>query len=245
MEKQYASKYHRLEESHWWFLGRRDIIYQLIKKQRRDAEILDIGCSGCALLGFLKKQGFTRLQGIDINEDAIDLCRQKGIPNVHIAHAERTEFTDQQFDALIASDILEHVKDENKALSEWHRILKKDGTLIIFVPAFQFLWSHHDEVNLHYRRYVQPGLIESLKKNGFRIERSSYWNFILCLPVSLVRLLQKYLFGNKKRSGDQLRETNFFINRLLEYLLKSENKLLSTGINFVLGMSVFAIARKE
>jgi len=245
MEIRYASKYHRLEESHWWFLGRRDIIYRLMKDHRRDAEILDIGCSGCALLGFLRKRGFTRLQGIDISEDAIDICKQKGISSVHIAHAEKTEFTDQRFDILIASDILEHVKEEDKALSEWHRILKKNGTLIIFVPAFQFLWSRHDEVNLHYRRYVQSVLIEILQKNGFRIERSSYWNFILCLPVSLLRLVRKYLVGNRERSGDHLHETSPLINKLLEYLLKFENRALSTGMNFALGMSVFAIARKE
>jgi SAM-dependent methyltransferase len=244
MDKQYALKYHGLEESHWWFLGRRDIIYRLIKEHRKDAEILDIGCSGCALLFFLRGKGFKKLQGIDINEDAIDLCRQKGISNVQIANAEKTGFADQRFNILIASDILEHVKDENKALSEWHRVLKKDGILIIFVPAFQFLWSPHDEVNLHYRRYVQSGLIEILQKNGFAVERSSYWNSILYLPVSLLILFRKYLVGDTGRSGDNLRKTSPFVNKLLECLLKVENIALSVGMNFAFGMSVFAIARR-
>ena len=244
MDKQYASKYHRLEESHWWFLGRRDIIYRLMKDQRKDARILDIGCSGCALLFFLRARGFTGLQGIDINKDAIDLCRQKGISNVQLASAEKTEFADQQFDILIASDILEHIEDEDKALSEWHRILKKGGVLIIFVPAFQFLWSPHDDINLHHRRYAQKGLIKILQKNGFRIERSSYWNSILYLPVSLLILLRKYLVADKGRSRDHLRETGALMNKLLEDLLKVENIALSVGMNFAFGMSVFAIARR-
>jgi len=244
MERSYAAKYHQLEENHWWFLGRRDIIYRLLKHQQKDSVILDIGCSGCALLSFLHKHGFTRLHGIDINEDAIDICRQRGIKNVHVAHGEKTDFRDQQFDIVIASDILEHIQNESSALSEWHRILKTDGTLIVFVPAFQFLWNQHDEVNFHQRRFTRSDLIEILQENGFSIKRSSYWNFILFMPVSIFILLQKILSGNRKRSGDRLRKTAPLINRLLAYLLKLENRILSTGINFAFGISVFSVARK-
>ena len=174
MEESYASQYHELEEKYWLFRGRRDIIYKLIKDYKRDTEILDIGCSIGVLIGSLKGRGFKRLRGIDIDEKAIEICRQKGIIDIRVADAEKTGFKDQQFDIVIASDVLEHIKDEDKALLEWHRILKSGGKLIAFVPAFKFLWSKHDEVNLHYRRYSKSSLIEVLKKNGFSIERSSY-----------------------------------------------------------------------
>lgn len=242
MEESYASKYHKLEERHWWFLGRRDIIFKLIKNYPEDTDILEVGCSGGALIGFLKGQGFRRLQGIDIDERAIEICRQKGIADVHVGNAESTWFKDQQFDMIIASDILEHIKDEDKALREWNRILKKDGELLIFVPAFQFLWSRHDEVNHHYRRYSKSGLIGTLERNGFKVKRVSYWNFSLFLPVALVRLSQRFL-PSRRGSGDQLHEVNRFVNKTLESILRFENMFL-TGMSFPFGVSLFAIAGK-
>lgn len=245
MEDSYSLRYHRLEETHWWFLGRRDIIYKLIKNYHGDTGILDVGCSGGVLIGLLKEQGFKRLQGIDIDEKAIDICRQKGITDVHVADAEKTGFRDQQFDIIIASDVLEHIRDEYKAISEWYRILKPHGTLLIFVPAFKFLWSKHDEANHHYRRYSKLQLVKTLVENGFKVERSSYWNFSLFFPVSLVRLFQRIFFRDSNRSGDQLYGVTPFINKILEYILRLENKLLSGGRNLPLGISVFAIARKR
>lgn len=244
MERTYALKYHRLEGNHWWFLGRRDIIYKLIMDYHKDAEILDIGCSGGALIGFLKAKGFKRLRGIDIDVRAIDICRQKGITDVRISDAAETEFKDRQFDIIIASDMLEHIENEDRALFEWYRILKPGGKLIVFVPAFKLLWSKHDEVNLHYRRYCKSDLIKVLRKNGFSIERSSYWNFSLFFPTSFIRFSQKLFSRGNKRSGDQLYGVPLFVNKTLEYILRLENIFLSGGIKFPLGVSLFAVARK-
>jgi ubiquinone/menaquinone biosynthesis C-methylase UbiE len=243
VEESYALKYHRLEAYHWWFLGRRDIIYRLIKDYNKNTEIFEIGCSGGVLIESLRRQGFRKLHGIDNDEKAIEICRQRGINDVRIADAQETGFEDQRFDVVIASDILEHIKDESKAVSEWYRILKPSGKLFIFVPAFRFLWSKHDEANHHYRRYSKAGLVKTLENKRLKVERSSYWNFSLFLPISLMRLSQRILPGSK-RTNDQLYEGSAFMNKALGYLLTFENKLLSTGINFPVGISVFAIARK-
>jgi ubiquinone/menaquinone biosynthesis C-methylase UbiE len=244
MEQSYSLKYHELEEKHWWFIGRRDIIFGLIKDHRRDVEILEIGCSGGVLIEFLNKQGFLKLHGIDIDERAIEICRQRGIKQVMVADAQETGFKEEQFDVLIASDVLEHIKDEDKALREWYRILKPGGTLIIFVPAFQFLWSNHDEVNRHFRRYSKSALVKILEKNSFKTEKVSYWNFSLFFPISLFRLFQKFLSANRKRASAQLYEFNTLINKTLEYILRLENNFLSTGINLPIGVSLFIIGRK-
>ncbi len=244
MELSYASKYHRLEEDHWWFSARRDMIYKLIKNYHRDSEILEIGCSGGPLIKFLKGQGFNNIQGIDINEAAIEICKQKGINNVRVADARKTGFKDQQFDIVIASDVLEHIKDEAEAASEWRRILKPGGKLFIFVPAFKFLWSKHDEVNCHYRRYTKSALINVLGGYGFKINRSSYWNICLFLPVAIIRILQRVFAMKTRKTGDQLQETNPVINKIFGYLLRFENKLLASGINYPFGISVFAVAER-
>lgn len=243
MEESYTSKYHKLEEDYWWFLARRNIIYKLLKGYHKNIEILEVGCSGGALIRLLKRQGFSRIHGIDIDEKAIEICRQTRLTDVYVADAKNTDFKDRQFDIIIASDILEHIEDEDKTLFEWNRILKVGGELLIFVPAFKFLWSKHDEVNRHYRRYSKSELIGALEKNGFNLKRISYWNFSLFLPVTLVRLYQR-LLSSKRGSGYQLHKANRFMNKTLECILRLENSFLSGGINLPLGVSIFAIARK-
>jgi SAM-dependent methyltransferase len=153
-------------------------------------------------------------------------------------------FGDGQFDIVIASDVLEHIEDEQKALKEWNRILKPAGKLIVFVPAFKILWSKHDEANHHYRRYSKLDLIRVLEKAQFEIDRSSYWNFILFFPTSLVRLVQRIVSKYGQKSGDQLVELNRVANKILVYLVKTENILLKV-LNFPVGISVFATASKK
>jgi 2-polyprenyl-3-methyl-5-hydroxy-6-metoxy-1,4-benzoquinol methylase len=241
MEKNYASKYHELEENHWWFLGRRDILYRLVKSCRRDAQILEVGCSGGPLIRLLKAHGFKKIRGIDIDEEAIKVCKQRGIDEARVADAENTGFQDQQFDLIIASDILEHIENEEKALSEWNRILKSGGKLIIFVPAFNFLWSGHDERNIHYRRYSKSKLLKVVEREGFTVQRISFWNFSLFLPVCLRRLAYKVVTGAVP--GDNLYQANAFVGKILATILRIENILLSK-LNFPFGISIFAIARK-
>ncbi|NWF75839.1 MAG: class I SAM-dependent methyltransferase [Nitrospirae bacterium] len=244
MDVLYASKYHGLEENYWWFIGRRDIIIHLIMKARKDIEILEVGCSGGPLMLSLKRHGFVNVNGIDISKEAIDLCKNKGLNEVLVSDAENTGLKNQLFDLIIASDILEHLRDDEKALIEWHRILKPHGKLLIFVPAFNFLWSKHDEVNHHFRRYSSFRLKKILSKACFEIERISYWNFLLFIPTSIIRLSQRLLFNNSKKNGDQLFQVNTFINKFLEIMIKFENRLLSAGINFPFGVSLFVLAKK-
>ena len=110
----------------------------------------------------------------------------------------------------------------------------------ISVPAFKFLWSYHDDINHHYRRYSKLELIKKLKKTGFKIEKISYWNFILFLPLCLIKSLTKA----KPKNKNQIFKLNPQINKILENLLKIENKLLKK-INMPFGISLFAVARKK
>jgi ubiquinone/menaquinone biosynthesis C-methylase UbiE len=244
MNKFFESKYHLQEENHWWFQARRHIIFNLLKTADRNSKMLEVGCSGGPLLQALNVSGFKNVEGIDISQSAIDLCKSKGIQDVFLIDATRTDFEDERFDIVIASDVLEHLQNEESALSEWHRILKPGGKLIVFVPAFAFLWSEHDEANDHYRRYSKSQLIRALEKAHFRIYRSSYWNFSLFFPTSLIRILQRILSKNKQTQRDQLIQLNALANTMVLYLVKTENLMLNV-LNFPVGVSVFAVARKE
>ena len=239
VDKQYEKKHHALEKTHWWFIARRNIVHRILKKTDNKSRILDLGCCGGSLLLSLQKQGFSNLHGIDLSENAIKLCKSRGLPNVSLMNGEKMEFKDNSFDVIIISDVLEHIKNDSAALEESLRVLRPSGKLIVFVPAFDFLWSAHDEVLAHHRRYSAKKLNEKLKSAGFLIKRTSYWNFFLFIPTFMLKILSKF----SKKSTDQLHRSNPIINFFLARLLFFENFLLDY-ISFPFGVSVFSIAEK-
>ena len=156
----------------------------------------------------------------------------------------KPDFKDDEFDVLVVSDVLEHLKNDELALSEWHRILKSGGKLIVFVPAFQFLWSPHDETNFHYRRYSKTSLKKRFKEAGLETIRGSYWNFSLFVPVCVMKIFQRLFTRKGKDLPNQLYEVNEFTNKCLLGLLRLENKFLRK-FNFPVGVSVFVIGEKS
>lgn len=243
MKEDYEQKYHDVESEHFWFKARRNYVLQLLENTSRDATILDIGCSSGILLTDLVNKGFKKenLYGIDISEKAIENCHKNGIANTSVMDAQDITLS-QKFDILIASDCLEHLKDDKQALANWYDLLKPNGTLLVFVPAFMSLWSAHDVFNMHYRRYTKPELTEKLKETGFKIEKSSYWNFFLFTPVFVFRSLSKLRKSKSEDASGDLDNPSRF-NDSIYKLIKFENRLLRK-INFPFGVSTFCIAKK-
>jgi len=248
MQKNYEETYHSVEDAHWWFVARRALVARLVMRglSDRNAPILEIGCSGGPLLQQLHDCGYTRLTGIDISADAIRLCQQRQLGDVRVMDAQRPDFPPASFAMITASDVLEHLADAPGALRAWHALLRPGGTLVVFVPAFMFLWSEHDVVNQHFHRYTAHELVGLLKKSGFVIQRKGYWNFALFLPVALVRLAKKFLPSrpDSAPAGD-IKPTPRFINRLLTFLLREENSLILLGLNFPWGVSAMVVAKKQ
>jgi SAM-dependent methyltransferase len=219
------------------------MISRLVSKLKKDASILEVGCSGGALLRALSQKGYRNLSGIDISETAIELCRKRGVGNAFVMDGSRLKFSNDEFDAVIVSDVLEHIEDEASALAEWARVLKARGKIIVFVPAFSFLWSDHDEVNHHYRRYTSWALARLLEDNGFDVAKSSYWDIALFLPAALVRVFRNFFFKSKSRR-DQFYRISPLANRLLANLLRLENSLIMR-VSLPFGVSVFCVGDKR
>ncbi|WP_019946985.1 class I SAM-dependent methyltransferase [Hymenobacter aerophilus] len=248
MDLMYEGKYHQLEEQHWWFASRRDVVYDLIKSLQLapTAAILEIGCSGGPLMQRLRATGYSDVTGIDVSESAIAMAHQRGVPNASVMDGAALTFADSRFDLVIASDVLEHIENEATALHEWNRVLKPNGQLIVFVPAHAYLWSHHDVVNHHFRRYSRAGLVAALERSDFRVNRSSFWNSALYFPTAALRLGRRLLASattiTQPPNGD-LHHFKGPTNSLLLHWVKFENRLLR-HLNLPIGVSVFALARK-
>jgi 2-polyprenyl-3-methyl-5-hydroxy-6-metoxy-1,4-benzoquinol methylase len=244
MRDDYEQKYHDIEKDHFWFKARRDYILRLLEKTAKQQSILDIGCSSGVLIQELVQQGFRKdnIYGIDISSKAIDRCRENGIKNAFVMDAQNVKLN-KKFDIIIASDCLEHLKDDTKALKNWYQLLNDNGQLIVFVPAFMFLWSAHDDANMHYRRYTKNKLRYKLKEEGFTITKASYWNFLFFVPILIIRSAGRIFCKKKKvnvEKGLEKPPFNMFFYRCMRY----ENKLLSK-INLPFGVSAFCIAKKS
>ena len=243
MEIEYENKYHEVETRNWWFVSRRKYLLDLLKNAPRASKIIDIGCSSGIFLKDLEQLGFKNenLFGVDISEKAIANCKNNGIQNAFVMDAQNI-ILKEKFDIIIASDCLEHLQDDVKAINNWNELLKTGGKMYVFVPAFQSLWSYHDEVNRHFRRYTKSELTTKLSNAKLTVLKASYWNFTLFIPVFIFRKITLILPQSKKEEGQIL--GNKLVNALLLQLLLLENKLLQYS-NFPFGVSTFCIVRKE
>ena len=244
MNQKYERAYHELEEEHFWFRSRRELISRIVSEYPKNSKILDVGCSTGILLDLLRKEGFVaeNLYGIDISDRAIRTAEERGLKNTFQRDAQRFELA-QTFDLVIASDCLEHLKDEAEALSTWFKHLNKDGLLIVFVPAFKSLWSWHDVVNGHCRRYHRKELVGLLESAHFEVVKSGYWNVFLFIPIWVFRQFQKLFKRQPNNEEGDLRSLPFG-NNMFYKILKQEEKFFGS-ISFPFGVSTYSIAKKN
>ncbi len=237
----YINEYLKMNDNNWWFVTRNEIIYQLIKsyKKDKDLKILDAGCAGGSLLFYLKEKGYSMLYGIENNERLIRKVNFGNI-NVKVGDVLNSGFENDFFDVVVASDVIEHIDEDEKLIFEVWRILKKGGIFIVFAPAFRFLWSYHDVINEHKKRYTKKELMKKIEKCNFKVLRASYWNFSFFFPTLFLRWI-KSLF--KIRSNDYYSFPSF-LNNLIILMLSVENSILKY-INMPWGVSVFVVGFKE
>jgi 2-polyprenyl-3-methyl-5-hydroxy-6-metoxy-1,4-benzoquinol methylase len=262
MEIDYEDKYFRIEKDHWWSVTRREAILHLVGKMGKKARILEIGCSSGELLLLLNKGGFKDVWGIDISKKAIALCKKKGLKNVFCMDGGKLDLGKNKFDLIIASDVLEHIEDDTGAVKGWKSLLKNNGSMIIFVPAYNSLWSYHDDVNRHFRRYDKKTLVSVMKANRMQILRAGYWNFMLFTPAALFRAISRITGQGKKETENELVNSKAkvlkkekdkdqffvlpgFVNAGLRCMLRLENQLLKSPVNYPFGISLFVVAKKE
>src|SRR6476659_6475267 len=146
------------DESHWWYRGRRRILRAAIERLPLvpGARLLDAGCGSGRTLDELARYG--RVSGVDASPDAVAAARSRGHADVRLAPVEALPFAAGAFDVVTCLDVIEHTRDDRAALAELRRVTRPGGLLVATVPAYQALWSWHDEANGHYRRYDSASL---------------------------------------------------------------------------------------
>lgn len=234
----------RVEDSHWWFVGRRAILETFLRQvsselQTTDSKlsILDIGCGTGANLEMLSQ--FGNAEGVDVSDDALEFCQKKGL-TVQKGLAETLPYADENFDITTALDVIEHLDDDIAGLKEMHRVTKKGGYAVVFVPAFMWLWGVQDDISHHRIRYTKKQITERLEQAGFVIERATYANFTFFAPILGGRTIMK-ITGIKPES-----ENNITINGLNGIFGKifSAERFWLKNLDFPFGVSIVITAKK-
>ena len=231
-----------LERSHWWFTGRRRLLKALLSSLKiyRNSTVIDVGCGVGSNLTLLKSMGF---KVIGIDSEIYSLSFAKNLFEVFLINGDlvRLPIKSSSIDLVIATDILEHLNDDTMGIKEIHRTLAREGMVVLTVPAFEFLWGTQDVVGMHKRRYSKKGFLRKLEHEGFTILKSSYFNFILFIPILVVRRMIR-LFGLKIESENEINSP--LINFFLKAIFSFESYILKYFL-FPFGVSIFCIAQKK
>jgi 2-polyprenyl-3-methyl-5-hydroxy-6-metoxy-1,4-benzoquinol methylase len=230
-----------VEESNWWYRARRRIIASIISELSlpNKAKILEVGCGPGGNLEMLS--AFGTVCAVEPYEMAADIARSRGSWLVKSGSLPNNIGFDESFDLIVSFDVMEHIENDLTALKALRLNMTNESRLFITVPAYQWLWSDHDVHAHHFRRYTRMQLNNVLKRAGFTIERSSYFNSLLFPLIATVKILQN-VFGMSRKAEKMV--PNQLVNNLLENIFSMESKLLKY-INLPFGVSVLSVVKRN
>src|ERR1039457_641580 len=211
-----------VDEHHWWYRGRRRIIRAELDRLplAPGAVVLDAGCGSGGTLEEAARYG--EGHGIELNPDAAPAGQSRRCGEVRVGRLEELPWEAGTFDLITCLDVIEHTPDDRVTLSELRRVTKPGGWMLVTVPAYQALWSLHDEANHHYRRYGRRTLREAAHAAGWTVIRMSSFNSLLLAPAAVVRLLQRRV-GTHEGYTNDLNLGPRWLNSVLERPLDLES----------------------
>lgn len=236
------SKMASQEDTYWWHVGRKSIIDRHMKNMslKNNTSILNVGCGTGGTIEVLEKYG--RLENVDTSNEAVSYLKKRNIKNVRKINGLKLPYKNDTFDLIVALDVLEHIREDSRALAEWNRVLKPGGKLLITVPAYQWLWSDHDESLHHYRRYALSGLHSTVNREGFKVNKRSY---IIVFSFPLI-VTYRFIASFKSNKKDKQSSYVFLpgpVNNIFIKFLVIEGWLLKY-ISFPFGTSALIEAQK-
>jgi 2-polyprenyl-3-methyl-5-hydroxy-6-metoxy-1,4-benzoquinol methylase len=230
-----------LDESHWWFLGRRRIIEATIARHfagRPDASVVDVGCGSGGLLTTLLN--FGRVAAVEADAEAASIAADRN-PLADVVQGSIPDVLEDVpiADLMTAFDVIEHLDDDVGALAQLRQRIASGGTLCVTVPALPILWSEHDDANEHRRRYTRSSLRAALEGAGFVVTHVSYFNTLL-LPLVAAARISERLRRPARTSGDLDRSLGS-ADRLLEWAFSLERYVVPRW-PLPVGVSLIAVA---
>jgi SAM-dependent methyltransferase len=244
MQLDFYTEYSQIEDTHWWFRGRREIFTRILAPfEGTRQRILDIGFGTGAMLTFLSRYG--SVVGMDMSVDAIRFARTRCDCPMLLGDITRIPLDTASRDLVTAFDIVEHVDDDAAALRELARVCRPGGHVLLTVPAFQFLWGNQDIVSHHKRRYTLAEFGRGVRAAGFEPRCLSYFNAILFPAVAAVRVARRLRGEPKGEVKSDFGMTKpGLVNDTLTRVFAAEGRWL-TRWRLPVGVSIVCLAERR
>jgi SAM-dependent methyltransferase len=247
MNRAYYKEYYHLERQHWWFKVREQIIVDRVKQYatvKAPLHILNIGSATGRTSEAL--QPFGEVLSVEYDRECFLFCKEELKLKVIQASITHLPLESESFDLVCAFDVIEHVEDDALAVCEMMRVCKPGGNIFVTVPALPALWSHHDVINHHYRRYTQKQLEKLFIKPEGNILKNSFFNTLLFFPIYLFRKMQSLVKRKQEvtSASDFDLVTSPMLNGIFKLIFSLERKLLRY-FSFPVGVSLLLIWRKK
>lgn len=232
------------ESRHWWFLARRVLLSSIISRLTlpSDARILEIGSGTGGNLKMLS--AFGQVTALEMDATARSIANKKTFDQFDIRAGfcpTDIPFTNEKFDLVCLFDVLEHIEEDFTTLVALKNLVADGGKILLTVPAYQWLWSRHDEFLHHKRRYSAPDLRKKLVAAGLRVDKISYFNTLL-FPLAVTARFKDRLLGAASASGSGIPADP--LNDLLYRIFSAERYLLEK-LSLPFGVSLLAILHPE
>jgi SAM-dependent methyltransferase len=242
MDRDYELQTHRAEDRHWWYRGRRTVLENVIAglPLPARARILDAGAGSGRNMVELMRHG--TVTAIELSPTSVCLARARDVGEVVEGSVLEMPFESGSFDLAASLDVIEHLEDDVGALRELRRVVTPGGCLLVTVPAYQWLWSGHDVVNHHHRRYTRRSLRVVGEQAGWKQVRTTYFNSLL-LPVAMVLRIMDRFSRKTTESSLDLWVPPQPLNWLMERPLALEAALIARGGRIPAGLSLLSVFR--
>jgi SAM-dependent methyltransferase len=238
MERSVYDEMAALDQRHWWYRGRREILDALIGRLGipPGARVLEIGCGTGHNLEMLGR--FGTVDAIEVDAAARAIAEQRlGRSVMQAPHPVLEGVPEHAYDLIAALDVIEHIADDEAAVAAIAARLRPGGKFVMTVPAHQWMWSAHDRVNHHHRRYSKRALRRLVEQSPLKLERVGYFNSLL-FPLAVgQRLAAK---ASRRDSGDVAMPATL-LNHALERVFAFERRLVGR-VPLPPGLSLFAVA---
>lgn len=232
-----------MAQTHWWYRTRRAWIRQLLDGRVAAGEVaIDAGTGTAEVLDVLAELGAGPVAGTDFSLVALRHARRREPPPLVVrSMAEALPFADASAHTLVSLEVVEHLDDDLVAMAEYRRVLRPGGTLLITVPAYQWLWGVHDDRAAHRRRYSARQFRNVIRAAGFEIEHTtSYFSYLVPLAFLVRRTPLGRLTGD---SEDEASSIHPIIDKLFEILGALERRIARRW-SIPIGLSIAVIARR-
>lgn len=245
MEKKEYTTMYVVEDKHFWYRGMRAISTVVLNKyfsKKSHNKILDAGCGTGANILFLKKYG--EVKGIDISPQAVQYCSERDLKNVVKGSIDHLPFKSNAFDLVTCFDVLgqKEVASDITVMKEFYRVLKPDGTLLVRIAAYNWLYSYHDIAVHTDRRYNTRQLRKLFTKTNFQPQQITYANTFFFPVIAFLRIFRR-IIPKKDNQNSDVQKMSPIVNTLCYYPLRVESKIIQY-MSLPFGLSLIGVAKK-